>query len=269
MKTSASLALNFLVLVFMSVLAGCAHDRSSQAEAALIEKTVAATQKAHGLEAWWAQDVVEADVTVVFGGKTVLEGKFFFEAHGPKARLDRKDGSSVIFDGETAWLTPSTADGGQARFHVLTWPWFIMTPFKIKGEGIHLSDFKPVQIEGNTYQSFLQTFDASMGDAPDDWYRIFVNPATNIIDAMAYIVTYGKDVKEANKKPSIIKYHDYKNFSGTQISTRYEFWYWNEEEAQFVGQEPKGTGTLSNLWFVQASESLFSVPSDAVELTLP
>ena len=90
-----------------------------------------------------------------------------------------------------------TASEENARFHVLTWPWFIMAPFKMKGEGITLSDYQTVHLDNKKYHLMKQSFASGMGDAPDDWYRFMINTKTNRIDAMIYIVTYGKDAKEA------------------------------------------------------------------------
>jgi len=229
---------------------------------------VDSVQAAHGLRAWWGKEAMVADVEIVFGGNTVLDGTFTFEAHGPRARFDRKDGATVIFDGTTAWVSPATAKTQRGRFHVLTWPWFIMAPFKMQGVGIHLSDLQYNEVNGKEYASVLQTFGEDVGDTPDDWYRFYVDPKTKRIEAMSYIVTYGKDLEEANRKPSIIKYYDYVDADGPLVSTRYEFWYWDPEKRAVVGEAPKGTGTVSNIQYIAQQEADFSVPAGARELLL-
>jgi hypothetical protein len=191
-----------------------------------IEKQVSETQSAHHLESWWGKDLVQADVLIDFKGNRVVDGTFLFEAHGPKARYTRKEGATIIFDGETAWVSPSSAEAPMGRFHVLTWPWFIMAPFKMSGEGIKLSELSEISVNGQVYASHLQIFGEEVGDTPDDWYRFFINPETDQIEAMSYIVTYGKDTEKANEQPSIIKYLDYEDEGGPFVSRSYEFWYW-------------------------------------------
>ncbi|MEO0511144.1 MAG: hypothetical protein AAF065_14945 [Verrucomicrobiota bacterium] len=233
------------------------------------ERVVDATQRAHGLEAWWGKEAMQVDAEMIFGGNKIVEGTFTFEAHGPRSRYDRADGVSIIFDGETAWVTPADAKAPMGRFHVLTWPWFVFTPFKMQGEGITLSGHARDEVDGVNYYTMKQTFGDDMGDAPDDWYRFFINPESLNIDAMSYIVTYGKDVEEANKKPSIIYYHDYVDADGPVISTRYEFWLWDAEKKVNVGDSPKGVGTISNITYPKLSKVDFTVPKDARELKLP
>ncbi|WP_162026429.1 MULTISPECIES: DUF6503 family protein [unclassified Lentimonas] len=244
---------------------------SAQAASAIepkVEALVDATQESHGLRAWWGKEVVVADVAIAFGGKTIVDGTFTFEAHGPRARYDRKDGVSILFDGNTAWVSPADSAASKGRFHVLTWPWFMMAPFKMKGDGIHLSDLQSVQVDGQKYETVFQTFGENMGDTPDDWYRFYIDPKTKLVDAMSYIVTYGKDLEKATPTPSIIEYFDYMNVDGVQMSTRYELWHWDAAAHAVVGDAPKGTGVVSNIHFTTLSKVDFSVPPGARELPL-
>jgi len=127
-----------------------AREIVDQEEMPSLEKIVQATKKAHGIDSWDKADSLKADVVVNFGEKTMAEGTFTFQAHGPKARYDMSDGTVVVFDGETAWVTQAEKADPSKRFHVLTWPWFLMSPFKIVGEGINLSDMKPLEIQGRS-----------------------------------------------------------------------------------------------------------------------
>ncbi len=233
-----------------------------------VESVATEAQKAHGLHAWWGKEVVVADVEIIFGGNAIVEGTFTFEAHGPRSRYDRKDGVSIIFDGKTAWVTPADAVAPKGRFHVLTWSWFMMAPFKMQGDGIQLSDLQYEQVEGKSYATVLQTFGEDMGDTPDDWYRFYIDPKTKRVEAMSYIVTYGKDVATANQSPSVFKYFDYIDVDGALMSTRYELWHWDATQHAVVGDTPKGVGTASNIHFTTHQKVDFSVPADARELPL-
>ncbi|MEM8867929.1 MAG: DUF6503 family protein [Verrucomicrobiota bacterium] len=232
-----------------------------------IPAQVEATQAAHGIEAWWGKEAMQADVEIIFGGKVAVDGTFTFEAHGPRSRYDRRDGVSIIFDGETAWVSPADAVAPRGRFHVLTWPWFIFTPFKMQGEGITLSDYTVETVDGVDYETMKQTFANDMGDAPDDWYRFYIHPETELIDAMSYIVTYGKG-PEAELSPSIIYYQDYADVDGPVIATRYEFWLWDAETKTKLGEKPKATGVVSKFSYPSLGEVDFRVPVDARELKL-
>ncbi len=224
---------------------------------------------AHGIEAWWNQQAVEATVTIEFGGLKVLDSaEFYFEAHGPRARY-QQDGVTVVYDGTTAWVSPPEAATPKNRFHVWTWPWFIYAPLKLDGDGITLSDEKALSLRGTDYDTWLQTFGASEGDAPDDWYRLYMHPETKGLDAMAYIVTFGKSAEEANKTPSIILYSGYEEFNGVQLATEYEFWHLTDQ-LELHGDGPKGNGQVTNIQLHgEIDEAMFAIPDGAVEVDVP
>lgn len=266
MKLNTTPLLSLGISLLFSALPSFAHAKSAVAPE--ISAAVTATQEAHGLHAWWGKEVVLADAEITFGGNTIVDGTFSFEAHGPRVRYGRQDGVSIIFDGQTAWVTPADAVAPKGRFHVLTWPWFMMAPFKMQGDGINLTDMQTAEMEGKSYNTVLQTFGEDMGDTPDDWYRFYMNPETLLVDAMSYIVTFGKDLETANSSPSVIEYFDYVDAEGAMIATRYEFWYWNPETHATVGEAPKGIGTISNVRYKKSDQVDFTVPADARELPM-
>lgn len=228
-----------------------------------------ATQNAHNIQSWWSKQVVQADVQILFGGKPAVDGTFIFEAHGPRARYDRKDGVSIFFDGNTAWVYPPEAEAPKGRFHVLTWPWFIMAPFKMQGDGINLTEPSLRPMNGKNYLTLFQTFGDHMGDTPDDWYRFYINRKSNLVEGMSYIVTYGKDSEQANAQPSIILYKDYTDGDAPRISQTYELWLWSPKSGTTTGESPKATGQVSNISYLSAADVDFKVPEGARELQLP
>ncbi|HBR93696.1 MAG TPA: DUF547 domain-containing protein [Opitutae bacterium] len=57
-----------------------------------------------------------------------------------------------------------------------------MAPFKMQGDGIHLSDLDTAEVDSTRYQTVFQTFGEDMGDTPDDWYRFYLDPRTKLVD---------------------------------------------------------------------------------------
>ncbi|MEO0794490.1 MAG: DUF6503 family protein [Verrucomicrobiota bacterium] len=224
------------------------------------------SQRSHGLETWWGKQVVAMDMDVVFGGSPIVDGVFTFEAHGPKAKYEAPEGL-VVFDGKEAHVSVNPADWPMARFHVLTWPWFLIAPVKMTGEGIELSDKKYIMLNGKEYLTFKQTFAAGVGDTPDDWYRYFIDPSTGRVEALSYIVTYGKDAEKAEEQPSIVFYKNYQSFDGVEFATKYEFWYWDEKTGKLVGDAPKGEATVNSVTFLESAD--FAIPEGAQIQALP
>ncbi|MGF1452650.1 MAG: hypothetical protein ACFB21_11330 [Opitutales bacterium] len=258
-------------VTLLTLMNGCAPGgpRAGPPASDAIEPWVDYAQRAHNIESWWTKDLVSAEVVVDFQGSRIVDGTFIFEAHGPRARYERADGATIIFEGETAYITPADAEDQQGRFHVLTWPWFLMAPFKMQGEGIELSDFARKQVANEEYVTIFQTFAGDMGDTPDDWYRYFIDPESGLVYGMSYIVTYGKSEDEANEQASMIRYFDYIEGDGPIISQRQEYWYWDKANAQLSGDGPKGTSNVTNIEYFQLDESLFEIPENSRELPLP
>lgn len=223
-------------------------------------------ERAHGLAAWWSTDVLRADVTITFGGNTAVDGTMTFETNGPRARLDLARGGTILYDGETCWLSPATLEMPRARFHVLTWMWFTAAPFKLGGEGVHLAVSDAERPTTGSYFFAHQTFASDAGDTPDDWYDIWIDRETHRVAAMGYIVTYGRSLDEANAEPHAIAYHDFETVDGVTLATRWTFHDYSRETG--VGERLLGTGSLSDLRFEKLGTQ-FTKPADAREVPLP
>jgi len=224
-------------------------------------------QEAHNVETWWGKEVVVMNMTVNFGGNEIVDGNFTFQAHGPKAKYQTGEGT-VVFDGEEAYVD-AAGEFPMARFHVLTWPWFLIAPVKITGEGIDLSEFERRTVRGKEYVTFKQSFASGMGDTPDDWYRYFIDPGTGHVEALAYIVTYGKSKEKAEEQASIVFYQDLQDFGGVEFAKRYEFWYWDEATGELEGDSPKGVAVVNSVAYLAESDADFSIPEGATLEPLP
>ena len=217
-------------------------------------------ETAQGRAIWDAQQVVKFDLVVNFGGATRLDGTFWFAPHANLYRYEGKDGTVMVFDGAHAWLTPADSPMlPQARFHLLTWPYFLAVPFKLRDPGSHLNTWdKP-----NTAKL---TFGEGVGDAPDDWYIVYQDSATHYLKAMAYIVTYGnKSADEA--EPHAIVYDDFQTVDGVTLPMRWTFTNWTPQDGPTA--EQRGDATLSNVSFVPMDAVSFTKPDGAAESELP
>lgn len=200
----------------------------------------------------------------MFGGKEILNGTLSFETNGGRTRLDL-DSGVIVFDGKTVFVSPASATIPRSRFHSLTWSWFLAAPFKIAGTGTNLSSFKEKSLPNGRFLTSRQTFESGEGDTPDDWYQLYVDPKNHLLKQMAYIVTYGKSLEEAEKKVSVIQYDDYIKLEGASVSTRWTFNYFSLNEGVLA---QKGVGTISNLKFLNADSNLFNLGDDVKEVLL-
>lgn len=253
--------------------AGDAGGAAADFAAATAERSFAADfaepiETAHGRDAWYAAEAVSANLSVSMGGNQILEGRMLFTPKVGEARLEVADGTVAVFDGERAWVSPAGAELPQARFHLLTWPYFLAAPFKLRDPGAHLEDLGTRPLDGAEHPAARLTFGPGVGDSPDDWYVVYRDPSNDHLAAMAYVVTYGgRSAEEAGAEPHAITYHDFQQVDGVSLPTTWRMWNWSEEEG--VHGDPIGEVTLTDVDFVTPSADAFDRPADAEEDPLP
>lgn len=224
-------------------------------------------EAAHGKDAWTEKQAVACDIMVNYGGAKMLAGSMTYETGRGRVRIVTDGGATLVFDGERAWVSPSAAQVPMIRFQLLTWPYFLAAPFKLRDPGTYLAPHGRRPLDGVTHVTALLTFDAGTGDSPDDWYVIYQDPATDRLAAVAYIVTYGTTVDEAQKEPHALVYEDYRTIDGVALATRWVMYNWSLSEG--AHGEPLGDVTLTNIRFVEPDERAFERPVDAREDPLP
>lgn len=242
-----------------------ADQRFAAAFAGPIEET-------HGSRDWYRQEAISADIELQFGGNRVLEGTMIFTPEMSQARMDlvgsgEGPAPTVVWDGSTAWVSPADAEFPQARFHVLTWPYFLAAPMKLRDPGSRLEDLGEREMKGRTYDVARLTFGEGVGDTPEDWYVLYRDRETDRLGAMAYIVTYGTAPEEAEAEPHAITYEDFVTVDGVAVPQTWQFWLWNEEEG--IHGDPIGRVDLSDVRFVDPPVDTFAVPENAREEDLP
>lgn len=224
-------------------------------------------EDAHGDRVWTAKEAVACDITLNYGGNVRLDGSMIYEPAGGRVRIEMNDGAVMVFDGERAWVSPSSSTMRGVRFHLLTWPYFLAAPFKLRDPGTHLAPHGRRPLDGVAHVTALLTFEAGTGDSPEDWYVVYQDPATGRLAAVAYIVTYGKSVEEAEKEPHALVYEDYETIDGVALSTRWVMYNWSLADG--THGDPLGDVTLTNVRFVEPDEGDFAKPPDAREDPLP
>ena len=110
-----------------------------------------------------------------------------------KARHQVASDTSLEFgwDGDRAWQFPADADvKTNPRFWALTPYYFIAMPFVLADEGIQLEYKGLIAFENNEFHQVLATFGDGMGDAPDDFYVLYIDTESYRVGGLRYIVSY-------------------------------------------------------------------------------
>ena len=217
-------------------------------------------ETAHNKQAWEAKKAVSFDIELSFGGHQRLTAKITSLTNSTGVRVDKKDGSKLIYNGKDVFLSPASANDKGARFDMFTWQYFFSLPFKLTDPGTNWELLDSLQIDSTSYATGKLTFGEQIGDAPDDWYVVYQQPETGLLHAAAYIVTLGTAKEKAEENPHAIVYHDYKKVDGIPVATKWTFHNWDKENG--IGEQ-LGEATISNIKFLDAKEELFAQPEDS------
>lgn len=229
-------------------------------------------EAAHNKNAYSAQAALAADLEVQFRGRVLVDGRLVMDTPGGKVRLELTGGEHagdvMVFDGSQAWLAPGDSEFPGARFHVLTWSYFLAAPMKLSDEGTRVEHLGRLPLlDGTEADAAKLTFGAGVGDSPDDWYILYRDADTDRLAGMAYIVTFGKSLEAAEKEPHAIVYRGWKEIDGVWLSTDWSFYNWSEDQGVFG--EAIGHVTLDNVRFVPFDAETFRAPEGAKEQPAP
>ncbi|MGB3776761.1 MAG: hypothetical protein WA960_00275 [Tunicatimonas sp.] len=169
------------------------------------------------------------------------------------------------WDGQQAWAYPTdTLIPYDVRFWSLTPYYFVGIPFVLADEGIDLALMEPDTLAGNTYDLVKVTFGAGVGDAPDDYYVIYIAQDDNRVDAIRYIVSYpGYFPKGGHAPEKLMTYEGAQTADGITLPERYRTFWWKDEQR---GEHITNV-TLSEVTFrPDVSADYFAAPAEAVRI---
>ena len=217
-------------------------------------------ENSHNKETWISNKAVAFDIDLTFGGNPRLSGKITSLTNSTKIRIDKKDGTKLVYNGDEVFLCPKIAEEKGARFDMFTWQYFFALPFKLTDPGTNWELLKPQQIEGDPFTRAKLTFENQIGDSPEDWYIIYQEPETGLLHAAAYIVTLGTEKEKAEENPHVIVYRDYIVVDGVPFATTWTFHNWDEKDG--IGEQI-GQAKISNINFFNPEDDLFKKPEDS------
>lgn len=224
--------------------------------------------KAHNERAWRAHVAFTCDINVTFGGTTMLQGSMLLDIAGGRVRYDLQDGTTLIWDGEHAWVSPADSKFEAAPFHLFTWPYLLTAPFRLSEPGAVTEEMPSATIGERVCNTLKLTFDEKSTHAtPRDWFMVYSDLVTHTVYGMAYISTYDKTIEAAEREPSIVIFEDPAIVNSIVFARTWSFYAWDQTQ----GKHGPRTGEvkLANLAFAQLRESAFVKPDGAREAEVP
>ncbi|WP_147678310.1 hypothetical protein [Algibacter pacificus] len=226
--------------------------------------------EAHGgLETWYANGYFSMRFNYQpLNGKGIRDSYQTIDTWSNKARHNSVEDPTSVFgwDGKEAWVKAkdSTSFKYDTQFWALTPLYFSGQPFVLDGEGVNLELLPEVVFKGDLHKVIKATYDAGVGSAPDDYYILYVNAKTNLVDAFKYIVSYPQYFPNGGHAPEKTTVtQGIINVGGLNLATGFKT-YWSSKE------NPDGLGEyitkidVSDISFSPTVEdNFFSKPEGA------
>jgi len=216
----------------------------------------------HKKSAFLSHEAIQFDALIEFGGKEMFNANVTISTTSDIAKITYKNGDEIYVQKENIFVSPSLKENPGVRFHAYTWNYFFLYPYKLNDHGTKWNnDFKTKEAN-NPFNTAKLSFEANIGDAPDDWYIVYTNKETNILNHVAYIVTVNKSTEAAEANPHAIKYVDYKEIEGIPFATNWGFYEWSLEK----GLTNKiGSAKITNIHFVKDFKKNFTIPENYIK----
>ncbi|MEM1320816.1 MAG: DUF6503 family protein [Bacteroidota bacterium] len=139
-----------------------------------------------------------------------------------------KDGSYTLgFQGKSMWVAPNKEafPGKSPRFYRNLHFYFFALPFVLADPGVNLSDEGEKTTGGQRYRILKATFNAGVGDAPEDQYILYIDPATYRIAMINYSVTYF-DNSKATQYNALV--YDWQEVDGLLVPSSFIGYKWED-----------------------------------------
>jgi hypothetical protein len=164
------------------------------------------------------------------------------------------------WDGKQSWFYPASAETPyNTRFWALTPYYFAGMPFVFADEGVSLSKEADVAFEGSTHHIIRVTFGENVGDAPDDYYVLYINAESHRLAAIRYVVSYPAYFQNGgHSQEKLMTYEGEQNIEGIIFPEKHRTYMWEADGT--IGAYVTDI-TLSEIAFKPNTEvSYFEIP---------
>jgi len=164
------------------------------------------------------------------------------------------------WDGQQAWYTPDTASiPYNTRFWSLTPYYFAGMPFVFADKGVNLQLEEPAIYEGEQYDMVRVTFGENVGDAPDDYYVLYLDQETSRLTAIRYVVSYpGYFPDGGHTQEKIMTYEGEQKVGGITFPEKHRTFMWEEDGS--IGDYVTDTELMDVAFKPNTERSYFQAP---------
>jgi hypothetical protein len=228
-----SLSIILFFAAMMCAFAGAVRAQESARQ--VVERMVAAHG---GMEAWTeAPSVTFTDTWTRPGAPGARTSTVQVEQGRRRAVLEFPDMNATVgWDGEKAWSV--NWSGGPPRFLALLNYYFVCLPWLVEDPGVvlHEPQTRTLWDDPTEYIAIRVTYEPGVGDTPDDYYILFIDPQTYRLHGCEYVVTYPGLVPEGmeHTPPHILIYESLTTVDGLVVPTQFTVYNKGDEKSVYA-----------------------------------
>ncbi|MEM1117765.1 MAG: hypothetical protein AAF845_08300 [Bacteroidota bacterium] len=244
-----------------------ATDRLGGSEAG--QRVLAAIDAHGGLAAWYGGGPLRFRYTYTrldsLGQPTsAIDTRQLVDPWASRAVHTLADDEAVSFGwtGTEAWVKPEGAElPTNARFWSLTPYYFVGIPFVLADPGVQHAMASADSVEGQPVDVVRITFEPGTGDAPDDYYDLLLDPETDRVRGVRYVVSYAAFNPDGGHTPETRMLYDGAQTVGAMTLQE------GFRSFDSASGRPKARGTVTEAAFApETPASAFGVPEGAAVL---
>ncbi len=223
--------------------------------------------KAHGgLEKWQSFGTVEYDCSFE-SSKSSKRDHQLFDLRSRDGLITADTYTLGASSGEV-WIKPAldALGGSPARFYMWTPFYFFGMPFVFADPGAAQEPLGRKTFQGKEYDVVKITYKSGTGDSPDDFYFVYIDPASGRMQLAVYVVTFpslrkGKPIEELDQHA--IVFEEWQEVDGLTVPKFAQYYDWKNET---IEGDALGRMSFSNVRFSTntPSRSEFARPADAL-----
>ena len=255
------------LLVFLSLALittfGCSTPSPQVDQLEPGREVVARMIEAHGgLEKWRSAPTVSFEAALLPpGADAPLVHRVTVEQGARRAYLDFPGmNAKISWDGEKAW-SENWKGPFPPRFFALLSYYFMNLPWLAADPGVNLSEPGTGKLwdDPTEYITVKMTFDSGVGDTPDDYYILYIDPKNYRLRAAELTVTYADVLPpDVDVMTDIIVYEEFATVDGLTVPTKCSIY--GKDHAPWASFPEVRDWSFSRPF----DESRMVMPSDAV-----
>ena len=230
------------------------------------------SMEAHGgLGSWYAAGPISFrfDYRPVDPTKTVRDSEQLVDTWSSRAAHKVSENPELGFgwDGTQAWKVEPEGQVLEInpRFWSMTPTYFVGVPFVFADAGTVLELTPTETVQGQLWDTVKVSYESGVGDAPDDYYVVYLHPETHRVGGLRYVVSYPGFFPDGGHSPEKwMAYTGEQKVGGATVATHHHTYTWGPEGAGDKVTDIAVTGLASR---PETLDSAFQAPKGAVVLS--